>query len=140
MKKKFSKGGSARAPQSYRSADRFSVDEMPPDEAKRVKASERSREAKELSKEQDANTHAMQSLSDYSQARPKARMDDPYPKMLLDRMDKAADRANKAGTNAFNVQKGREKYQYKKGGSVKSSASSRADGIAQRGKTRGRVL
>lgn len=29
---------------------------------------------------------------------------------------------------------------YKKGGSVKSSASSRADGIAQRGKTKGRML
>ena len=28
----------------------------------------------------------------------------------------------------------------KKGGSVKSSASSRADGIAQRGKTRGRMV
>lgn len=28
---------------------------------------------------------------------------------------------------------------YKKGGSVKSSASSRADGIAQRGKTRGKI-
>lgn len=29
---------------------------------------------------------------------------------------------------------------YKKGGSVKSSASSRADGCAQRGKTRGRFI
>jgi len=29
---------------------------------------------------------------------------------------------------------------YKKGGSVKSSASRRADGIAQRGKTKGRML
>lgn len=29
---------------------------------------------------------------------------------------------------------------YKKGGSVKSSASRRADGIAQRGKTRGRLM
>jgi len=29
---------------------------------------------------------------------------------------------------------------YKKGGSVKSSASKRADGIAQRGKTKGRML
>lgn len=30
--------------------------------------------------------------------------------------------------------------EYKKGGSVKSSASSRADGIASKGKTRGRVI
>jgi len=29
---------------------------------------------------------------------------------------------------------------YKKGGSVKSSASKRADGIAQRGKTKGRIV
>ena len=29
---------------------------------------------------------------------------------------------------------------YKKGGSVRSSASSRADGIAQRGKTKGRIV
>lgn len=32
------------------------------------------------------------------------------------------------------------KMGFRSGGSVKSSASSRADGIAQRGKTRGRVL
>ena len=31
------------------------------------------------------------------------------------------------------------KQQYAKGGSVRSSASSRADGIAQRGKTKGRI-
>lgn len=31
-------------------------------------------------------------------------------------------------------------YNFKKGGSVKSSASSRGDGCAQRGKTRGRVI
>jgi hypothetical protein len=30
-------------------------------------------------------------------------------------------------------------YEKKKGGVIKSSASSRADGIAQRGKTRGRI-
>lgn len=33
----------------------------------------------------------------------------------------------------------RENLGYKKGGSVKSSASKRADGIAQRGKTRGKL-
>lgn len=31
-------------------------------------------------------------------------------------------------------------FSYKKGGSVKSSASKRADGIAQRGKTKGRLI
>jgi hypothetical protein len=134
-KRKFSKGGTARPVQSYRSADKFSVDEMPPAEAKRVKASERSREAEELYKEQEANNNYSRALSDYAEARPKARMDEPYPKMLTERLDRAADRATKAGTNAFNVQKGREKYQYKKGGSV-----TRGDGIAQRGKTKGRMF
>jgi len=35
---------------------------------------------------------------------------------------------------------GAEKINYRKGGSVKSSASRRADGIAQRGKTRGKFI
>jgi hypothetical protein len=35
---------------------------------------------------------------------------------------------------------GSEEVQYRKGGSVKSSASRRADGIAQRGKTRGKFV
>lgn len=34
----------------------------------------------------------------------------------------------------------KEKFGMKKGGSVRSSASSRADGIAKRGKTRGRIV
>jgi hypothetical protein len=135
MKKKFGKGGTARPVQSYRSADKFSVDEMPPAEAKRVKASERSREAEELDKEQTANKHAMRSLSEYSEAKPRARMDEPYPKMLMERMDRAADRASKAGANAYKVQKGTEKYQYKKGGSV-----TRGDGCAKKGKTKGRYV
>ncbi len=33
-----------------------------------------------------------------------------------------------------------ENQQYAKGGSVRSSASKRADGIAQKGKTRGRII
>lgn len=140
MKKKFNKGGTARPVQSYRSADRFSVDEMPPAEAARVKASERSREAEELRKDQEAQNRSMESLSDYAEANPKARMDAPYPKMLMERMDRSAQRSDKAGANAYGVQKGREKYQYKKGGSVKSSASRRADGIAVKGKTKGRII
>jgi hypothetical protein len=35
---------------------------------------------------------------------------------------------------------GQKKAEYKKGGMVRSSASKRADGIAQRGKTRGRMV
>lgn len=38
------------------------------------------------------------------------------------------------------VPKGEEESEYKKGGKVKSSASSRGDGIAKRGKTRGRMV
>ena len=33
-----------------------------------------------------------------------------------------------------------EKVEYRKGGKVKSSASRRADGVAQRGKTRGKFV
>jgi predicted Rossmann-fold nucleotide-binding protein len=35
---------------------------------------------------------------------------------------------------------GQKKAEYKKGGMVRSSASKRADGIAQRGKTRGKIV
>lgn len=37
-------------------------------------------------------------------------------------------------------EKAKKKPLYKKGGAVKSSASRRADGIAKKGKTRGRII
>jgi hypothetical protein len=39
----------------------------------------------------------------------------------------------------FSPKEGKDYTLYRKGGSVKSSASKRADGIAQRGKTRGKI-
>jgi len=44
------------------------------------------------------------------------------------------------GPEAANRRARREQLGYRKGGSVKSSASRRADGIAQRGKTRGKFI
>jgi hypothetical protein len=49
------------------------------------------------------------------------------------------DMLNKKGSTAPTTSTEMGKV-FKKGGSVKSSASRRADGIAQRGKTRGRVI
>lgn len=40
----------------------------------------------------------------------------------------------------FSPKKETPKKKYKKGGSVKSSASKRADGIASKGKTKGRIV
>jgi hypothetical protein len=57
------------------------------------------------------------------------------PRSFSDRMKSLAAR--------FGTQGQRDKYRaegYKKGGSVKSSASRRADGIAKKGKTRGRMI
>ena len=44
------------------------------------------------------------------------------------------------GPEATDLRARRERLGYRKGGSVKSSASRRADGIAQRGKTRGKFI
>ncbi len=50
-------------------------------------------------------------------------------------------RSSQSGDTGFLGKKMREAMgsSYKKGGAVRSSASSRADGIAQRGKTKGRI-
>ncbi len=45
-----------------------------------------------------------------------------------------------ARNNSTKKESGEEMPKMKKGGSVKSSASRRADGCAQRGKTKGRML
>lgn len=67
-------------------------------------------------------------------------------KTKMDRMKDAYKSYGSSSDTAENqaVQKrlagGPASYGFKKGGSVKSSASSRGDGCAQRGKTRGRVI
>ena len=64
----------------------------------------------------------------------------PKTKSKFERMQDAYAGFGKEGDTAENqaIQKSLENY--KSGGSVKSSASSRADGCAQRGKTRGRFV
>ena len=53
-------------------------------------------------------------------------------KEMSDKMNKAYERFERSSES--------DSPGYKKGGSVKSSASRRADGIAQRGKTRGKMV
>jgi hypothetical protein len=79
-----------------------------------------------MSADTEADLQALKTLKqgDYSTGGPKRR----YPRGKVKRY---ADEGYKHGGK---VQK------YAGGGSVKSSASRRADGIAQRGKTRGRVI
>jgi hypothetical protein len=49
--------------------------------------------------------------------------------------------ARKGGMNPIDLERVRGKpVEMKKGGSVKSSASKRADGIAKKGKTRGKMV
>ena len=50
------------------------------------------------------------------------------------------DIARKMGEVDYKESSKKEKPSYKKGGSVKSGASKRADGCAQRGKTKGRLV
>ena len=49
-------------------------------------------------------------------------------------------RASEAAASARGMRGGGSVKKYAKGGSIKSSASRRADGIAQRGKTKGRII
>jgi len=70
----------------------------------------------------------------------------PAPKTQMDKMKEAYKSYGSSSDTAENqaVQKrlsgGPASYGFKSGGSVKSSASSRGDGCAQRGKTRGRFV
>lgn len=59
--------------------------------------------------------------------------------LAQDRKDRREEKAANAANAASPVIKG-PTAGMKKGGSVKSSASRRADGIAQRGKTKGRII
>jgi len=57
-------------------------------------------------------------------------------------MDGSRGSAGGGGMSPTDIEKGRQpgKVKLAKGGMVKSSASKRADGVAQRGKTRGRIV
>ena len=57
----------------------------------------------------------------------------------IDRMKEILNKPRGGGGGASGIPKtGKKPYDFKKGGKI--SASSRADGIAQRGKTRGRIV
>ena len=58
----------------------------------------------------------------------------------LDRMYADIDKAEREAAKKAPTTRTRMGEVFKKGGSVKSSASRRADGIAQRGKTKGRFV
>lgn len=58
----------------------------------------------------------------------------------LDRMYRNIDKAEREAAKKAPTTRTEMGKVFKKGGSVKSSASRRADGIAQRGKTKGRII
>ena len=66
---------------------------------------------------------------------PYSRFRNPSAHMAKDRLDERSVDTESLITGKRSANEG-----YKKGGKVKSSASKRADGIAQRGKTKGRYL
>ena len=68
----------------------------------------------------------------------RAKAESNMQKYGFDKEDPTARAAEKAVQNYKDAKENRKQYGMKKGGKV-SSASSRADGIAQRGKTRGKI-
>jgi hypothetical protein len=120
------------------------------EQERRVKAFLREREAedrkaeREQAKERDAAERRQ--IKEVDAAEKKYRKEKGIsPSALVGgyfHMDGSRGSVGGGGMNPTDIEKvpGKRQLKMAKGGSVKSSASKRADGIAQRGKTRGRMV
>jgi hypothetical protein len=115
------------------------------------KEAERDARDKEVEARREAKAKRVYQESVGQYEREQQRNTDPVNKFLVKKADDVGDFVRsigkKLGTNRMTSQDDEAKMQarkdvkgYKKGGMVKSSASKRADGIAIKGKTKGRFV